>query len=107
MNDVQQRDKSTSAAELAKELDTEFRSTCARLDRDDPWFGYFQMLVQGKPRMYKVGAARVPDERIVDWRHPLARAYYETEPGDDFELDQRGFAKVAGNVETLATLTTS
>lgn len=92
-------------ADVAKQLDTEFRSSCARLNADEPWFGRFDLRVDGKPRPYKVGAKRVPDERIVDWRHPLARAYYDAEPGDEFELDQRGFAGVSGVVDSLATVT--
>jgi DNA helicase II / ATP-dependent DNA helicase PcrA len=91
--------------EVAKQLDAEFRSSCARLNSDEPWFGRFDLRVDGKPRPYKVGAKRVPDERIVDWRHPLARAYYDADPGDEFELDQRGFAGVRGVVDSLATLT--
>lgn len=92
--------------ELATGLDHEFRASCARLDRDEPWFGCFTLNGAGKTRSYRIGAARVPDERIVDWRHPLARAYYETDPGEDFELDQRGYAKLSGVVDSLSTLTT-
>ena len=91
--------------EFANQLDTEFRASCARLKRDDPWFGQFTLQSDGKTRTYRVGAVRSPDERIVDWRHPLARAYYDAEPGEEFELDQRGFAKLSGVVETLTTLT--
>ena len=92
--------------EFAQKLDHEFRASCARLNADEPWFGSFGLHVDGKVRAYRVGAKRVVDERIVDWRHPLARAYYEAEPGEEFELDQRGFAAVRGVVESLATLTT-
>ncbi len=93
-------------SDVAKELDTDFRATCARLNLDEPWFGTFSLRVGGKLRAYRLGAKRVADERIVDWRHPLARAYYDTEPGDDFEIDQRGYADVNGVLESLATLTT-
>ncbi|MEY4582213.1 MAG: hypothetical protein RL701_6916, partial [Pseudomonadota bacterium] len=55
-------------AELAKGLDTEFRASCARLNRDEPWFGQFTLSGDGKTRSYRVGAERVPDERILDWR---------------------------------------
>ena len=92
-------------ADVAKQLDAEFRSSCARLNSDEPWFGRFDLRVDGTLRPYKVGAKRLSDERIVDWRHPLARAYYDTEPGEEFELDQRGFAAVSGVVDSLATLT--
>jgi DNA helicase-2/ATP-dependent DNA helicase PcrA len=92
--------------ELANKLDTEFRAGCARLNRDEPWFGQFTLQSKGKARAYRVGSARVVDERILDWRHPLARAYYEASPGEEFEIDQRGFADVSGVVESIATLAT-
>jgi DNA helicase-2/ATP-dependent DNA helicase PcrA len=90
---------------FANHLDAEFRASCARLKRDEPWFGQFTLQSEGKARTYKVGAERLPDERIVDWRHPLARAYYDAEPGEEFELDHRGFANVSGVVESQTTLT--
>ena len=93
-------------SELARGLDHEFRASCSRLNRDEPWFGTFTLQGEGKPRSYRVGAKRDPDERIIDWRHPLARAFYEAEPGEEFELDQRGYSKLSGVVESLATLTT-
>lgn len=93
------------AIKVADQLDREFRASCARLNRDDPWFGHFALLVGKELRTYKVGPKRAVDERILDWRHPLARAYYEAQPGEDFELDGKGFAHVSGTVDTLATLT--
>jgi DNA helicase IV len=93
-------------SELANQLDTDFRASCARLNRDDPWFGRFTLRNDKGQKEYRVGAKRVPDERIIDWRHPLARAYYEAEPGEEFELDQPGFVRVMGVVDVLATLTT-
>jgi hypothetical protein len=42
----------------------------------------------------------------MGWSHPLARAYYDGEPGEEFELDQRGYANLSGVVDSLATLTT-
>lgn len=91
--------------ELARSLDVEFRASCARLDRDEPWFGAFTLKDDGKTRTYKIGAQRIPDERIVDWRHPLARAYYDSDPGEEFDLDQRGYAKLSGVVGSLAAVT--
>lgn len=92
--------------QVAQELDTEFRASCARLNTDEPWFGKFTLSVDGKLRAYRLGQNRVPDERIVDWRHPLARAFYQCEPGEEFELDQRGYANFSGTVDSLAKLTT-
>lgn len=96
----------TDASHVAEELDTEFRASCARLNSDEPWFGKFSLAVDGTTRAYRVGQKRVPDERILDWRHPLARAFYESAPGEEFELDQRGFANFTGVVDSLAKLTT-
>ncbi len=93
------------ATELAKQLDTDFRGTCARLDSDEPWFGRFTLRVENDLRPYKLGQRRVVDERILDWRHPLARAYYDASPGDEFELDTPGFAGLSGVVDSLAAIT--
>ncbi len=94
-----------NATELAKQLDTDFRGSCARLDTDEPWFGRFTLRVANDVRPYKLGPRRVLDERILDWRHPLARAYYDAAPGEEFELDAPGFAAIAGVVESLAAIT--
>lgn len=89
---------------LARDLDVEFRNCCAAIDRDEPWFGHFTIQCGDKPRSYKVGAARRPDQRIVDWRHPLAEAYYDLEPGERFELDGTGYARIEGDVTCRAVV---
>ena len=92
---------------LAARLDADFRTSCAALDRDEPWFASLDVTVGGKPRSYRIGKDRFPDQRILDWRHPLARLYYETAPGEAFELDEsapRGFVEMAGVVEGSAAI---
>jgi DNA helicase-2/ATP-dependent DNA helicase PcrA len=94
---------------LAGRLDADFRTSCAALDRDEPWFASLDVTVGGKPRSYRIGKDRFPEQRILDWRHPLARLYYETAPGEAFELDEaapRGFVEMAGVVEGAAAVTT-
>ncbi len=76
-------------AQLAHDLDQEFRSTCAQLARDTPWFVAFALdrTSPTKRSSYKIGPARVPDFNIIEWKHPLAAAYYEGELGEVFEFD--------------------
>lgn len=93
---------------FADRLDADFRKSCATLDRDDPWFASLDVSVGGKPRSYRIGKDRFPEQRILDWRHPLARLYYEQTPGEDFELDDvssRGFVEMTGIVEDAAAIT--
>ncbi len=90
---------------LAQHLDNDFRASCARFDDDEPFLGAFTLTFSGKAHDYKVGARARRDERIVDWRHPLARAYYEGRPGEDFELDAPGFAHIEGVVDRRCALT--
>ena len=89
----------------ARTLDHAFRATCARLDRDDPWFGTYTADLRGRTVEYRVGNLMNADERIVDWRHPLARVFYEHAPGDDFDLDDPRFADVAGTVTLRGSIT--
>ncbi|MEI7893951.1 MAG: UvrD-helicase domain-containing protein [Myxococcales bacterium] len=90
---------------IAKRLDTDFQATCARLDDDEPYLGSFTLVSNSKPVTYKVGSRKRLEERILDWRHPLARAYYTVTPGEDFELDEPGFAHVQGVLDQRCALT--
>lgn len=93
-----------SPKDFANELDTLFRGQCAWLNLDEPWFGRFALEKGGDKRSYFVGKNRHPDERIIDWRHPLAKAFYDTAPGEEFELDAPHFAKVNGTVESRCSI---
>jgi DNA helicase IV len=66
---------------IATQLDSVYRATCARLNVDEPWFGAFALDREGTRSAYYVGTHRHPAERIIDWQHPLARAYYDHRPG--------------------------
>lgn len=92
---------------LANRLDDEFRTSCSVLDHDQPWFGHFAVRVEGRLREYRVGRFRVTGQRILPATHPLARVYYELEPGEDFELDWEGLEHVKGTVEHQARLQTA
>lgn len=98
---------SHSPKDFARDLDTLFRAQCARLDLDEPWFGRFVLETKGDSKAYLVGHGRHPDERIINWQSPLARAYYEADPGDDFELEARHFAHLAGTVESRCAITSA
>ena len=97
------------ALNVATQLDGIYRATCTRLDADEPWFGAFALDRGGKRSEYRVGIRRNPDERIVDWRHPLAEAYYDCQPGDAFELDapHPQYARVTGIIEYHAAVQAS
>ena len=70
---------------LAGELDLDFRRCCQELGNEQPWFGW--MGVEDGERAehrYRVGDHAAIGLGIVDWRHPVARAYYEREAGDEY-----------------------
>lgn len=89
----------------ACELDANFRTTCARLGHDLPWFAEFALEVDGQLRRYKIGdiaptGRALADERILSFLHPLAAPYYEVTPGEDFLVERTG---PGGDIEgTLA-----
>lgn len=82
--------------EIGRRLDGDFRAACARLHVDDPWFGAFALHSNHKDVHYKVGERRHPDERIVDWRHPMAQAFYGSAPGELFELEVPQYHHLTG-----------
>ena len=90
----------TSPAALAAALDDRFRGQCARLDADQPWVG--RLVLQGETRNFEyfIGSRRIVDERIVDWRHPIGRSFYELVPGDAFALDAPGYVQLEGTIES-------
>ncbi|MCC6216749.1 MAG: ATP-binding domain-containing protein [Polyangiaceae bacterium] len=89
---------------LAQELDHRFGAQCARLGCEAPWFGRVVLAGAGGPCEYFVGRRRNVDERIVDWQHPMAAAYYEHRPGDEFELEAPGYALVGGKIASRAQI---
>jgi DNA helicase-2/ATP-dependent DNA helicase PcrA len=93
---------------MAAQLDDTYRTTCTRLGVDEPWFGAFALVRGDKRSHYYVGARRHPDERILDWRHPLAEAYYDGRPGEVFELDapHPHYADVTGIIAYHAAVQT-
>lgn len=92
--------------QLANKLDDEFRTSCALLHEEQPWFGHFSVRVDGRSREYRVGRFRVTGQRILPATHPLAVAYFQLEPGEEFELDWEGLEKFSGIVEHQARLKT-
>lgn len=87
----------------AIQLDTLYQRDCARLDRDAPWSATFDLDFGDRTITYRISPKRIPDapERdaaIIGFAHPLAAAYYEHRPGDEFELDHPRFAHLRGTV---------
>jgi len=70
---------------------------------DDPWFGYVEVEEDGERRSYRIGRASNPRARIVDWRHPLARIFYEWAPGETYDRPGGG-ALIDGVLEARATV---
>lgn len=94
----------------ARSLDAEYRTDCAALHTDEPWFAAFDAFVIGKERHYKLGSIRHPDSRIVDWRHPLAEIYYNRRPGEPFATQEDGppgqrYSPLSGTLERKAAVT--
>lgn len=94
-------------ASFATSLDSLFRAHCIRLDVDEPWFARVALDKGGDVGVYFIGHRRHPDERILDWQHPLAKAYYEAEPGEEFELDHPRFKNISGIVESHCAITSA
>ncbi len=82
---------------LALMLDEKFRGQCARLGTDTPWFGRVVMHGADGDREYFIGSAACAAERIVDWRHPIGKAFYELGIGDTFVMT----APFAGQKATM------
>ncbi len=88
----------------ASGLDAELRSAAATHDLDEPFIGAVTLRTAASSNEYRVGERRVPGSKIVDWRHPLAGAYF-TDPGERFSLVAPGYALVEGRVDRRAALT--
>ena len=93
-----------NALTLAQQLDADLRACCARYDLDEPFVASFTLSTGAADIEYRVGAKNLPDARVLDWRHPLAEAYY-VDPGDDFALDAPGYRAVTGTLERRSALT--
>jgi DNA helicase-2/ATP-dependent DNA helicase PcrA len=91
------------AASYAEELDQAFRTCAAAHDLDTPFVAAFTLEGPDKVHEYRLGARSIPADRVLDWRHALAGAYY-LRPGEDFELDERGFRKLDGTLVRKAAL---
>ena len=74
------------------------------MNEEVPWFGAFALSIEENRQVeYKIGERRNTALSIVDWRHPLAAAFYNTEPGEEFELDVPGYVFLNGVSSYKAT----
>ncbi len=69
-------------------LNEKYRFDCNKLNSESPWFGHFSLSVKGKKQSYKIGDVKQANMKIIDWRHPLANAYFDTPVGDEFDIDE-------------------
>ena len=90
----------------AAELDQALRACAAAHDLDQPFVAAFTLESPDKLYEYRLGSRSIPEDRVLDWRHALAGAYYLS-PGDVFELDERGFRRLDGTVLRKAALEVS
>jgi len=88
--------------QLGQELDRQYRAACAQLQQESPWFGAFALDKGNRTVSYKVGEHRHPDAFILDWRHPLAAAFYEGTPGEAFEFEAKHYQSSTGLLTYLA-----
>ncbi len=92
----------TADADAARALGEGFAHDAHALQRDDPWFGEVVLAREVGAKHYRVGQRSVNDLGIIDWRHPLAEAFYDYDAGESFELDAPGFAHIEGTVARKA-----
>lgn len=83
-------------------LSEEFKAACIALDRDEPWFGYVALRVGARLAEYKIGPLHGAGDGILPASHPIARAYYECEPGQRVVIDTEGLESIVGVVERKA-----
>ncbi|MDT8447495.1 MAG: AAA family ATPase [bacterium] len=73
--------------QFVSRLNQEFKHDAVRTEDPAPWFGHFVLRSDQREAAYKIGDVRQADLHIIDWRHPLANAFYDLEPGQEFEMD--------------------
>jgi len=88
------------------QLNKDYRSDCAEFNSDSPWFAHFTLMANEQPISFKIGNTRHHALRIIDWRHPMSKGFYDAQPGDYFDLDDyqtsrvkaERYAPIAGNI---------
>lgn len=76
------------ALEEAHRLDHAYQTDVLELRSDEPWFGELMLeYPDGRTKPIRVGRSRAPKRGIIDWRHPIADAFYEADPGEVITLE--------------------
>ncbi len=97
--------------EFSKELDAKFAIHAAETKMTQPWFAYYELRNDKEKvtRKYRIGQKRIAEYGIIDWCHPLAKAYYECDVGETFEnerewgvADENQYKQLSGVVDTKA-----
>lgn len=96
----------TELVAMAQQLQDDYARQRADLRVDAPWFGVYDAEVRGRRIRYRVGECRNMEHRIVDWRSPVAQPYYQSEPGDEYEVEATAnTARVEGLLHAKAAVT--
>ena len=90
----------------ARSLDKAFRSDCAKLAIEQPWFATFTLDLGGRAVEYRVGNETNLEARIIGPWHYLASMYYEFRPGEEIELE-RPFKEDMGRMVLRGSVTAS
>lgn len=96
------------AIQYAAQLDGEFSRACTTLNKEEPFFGEFAIKVGNELKSYKVGQLRAVSQRVIPANHPIARAYFECDPGDAFEAEahELKLVPIQGNLHHKSRLAT-
>ena len=81
----------------SQKLDDDVRRISAQHAINKPFFGVFTMGTGRRDVEYRLGEQNIPSEYIIDWRHPLASAYYQ-QTGQVFSSEGGRYVKVSGTI---------
>ena len=73
---------------IAKRVNEEFQVLAPKLELDTPWHGYVSFKNSKEDFEFRIGAHADKSEKIIDWRHPVAKFYYhKLNIGEEIELE--------------------
>ncbi|BBH53872.1 UvrD-helicase domain-containing protein [Fluviispira sanaruensis] len=73
---------------IAERVNEEFQVLAPKLELDTPWHAYVSFKNKKEDFEFRIGAVANKEEKIVDWRHPVAKFYYQKlNIGEEIELE--------------------
>ena len=69
--------KEKEPLKIANLINEEFKELTPKLELDTPWHGYVSLKNKNDEYEFRIGAIADKKERIIDWRHPIAKYYYQ------------------------------